>query len=79
MPPRAIASRSKRMMLRETSSSARNASSIGAAEESLALQIEKAGHRPAASPGHKLHRGHIHGVYVGPAFAIDFDGDEMLV
>ena len=52
---------------------------VGAAVEGHPLGVAEDGHRPAAPPGHRLHRLHVEGVDVGALLAVDLDADEVLV
>ena len=52
---------------------------VGPTEKRLPLGRERRGHRPAATAGQRLDRGHVDAVHVGPLLAIHLDGDEVLV
>ena len=41
--------------------------------------VKKHRHRPAAPPGHHLHRVHVDLIQVGPLLAVHLDADEVLV
>ncbi len=52
---------------------------VRAAEERLQVRGQEHAQRPAAGPGHGLHRGHVHVVDVGALLAIHLDGHEVAV
>ncbi len=52
---------------------------VGAEVERLRVRGEEHRHRPAALPGRRLHRLHVHGVDVRPLLAVDLDVDEVRV
>ncbi len=52
---------------------------VGAAEERVTVRGHEHGHRPAALAGHRLGRGHVDGVHVGPLLPVDLDRDQVLV
>ena len=52
---------------------------VGAAKERLTVGGHEDSHRPAAMAGHRLRRGHVHGVDVRPFFPVHLDGDQVLV
>ena len=48
-------------------------------EERSTVGCEEDRHRPSATAGHGLGRGHVVRVHIGTLFAVDLDGDEVLV
>ena len=52
---------------------------VGPAVERLAVGRQEDAHRPAALAGHRLDRGHVDLVEVGPLLAVDLDRDEVPV
>ena len=52
---------------------------VGAAEEGFEVGGEEDGHGPAAAAGGGLNVGHVGEVDVGALFAVDFDGDEVVI
>ena len=52
---------------------------VRAAVEGLTVRRQEHGHRPAATAGHGLDRGHVDLVEVRPLLAVDLDGDEAAV
>ena len=52
---------------------------VRAAVEGPPVRRQEHGHRPAATAGHGLDRGHVDLVEVRPLLAVDLDGDEAIV